>query len=49
MRCSTDMESAGEIGMGDWRVRHEHLIVVYNWPDDTDATTARVVTLWRES
>ena len=35
-------------GSGDWVIRGSELVVVYNWPDDNDATTARVITVWRE-
>ena len=35
-------------GSGDWVIRGSGLVVVYNWPDDSDATTARVITVWRE-
>lgn len=30
----------------DWLVAGHGLVVVYNWPDDEDATMAHVVTLW---
>lgn len=30
----------------DWLVAGRGLVVAYNWPDDGDPTTARVVTLW---
>lgn len=33
-------------GSGDWRVQSGRLTVVYNWPDQEDSLTARVVTLW---
>ncbi len=32
-------------GAGDWVVRRGSLVVVYNWPDEGDTSTARVVTL----
>ena len=34
------------VGSGDWIVTRGSLAVVYNWPDEGDALTARVVTLW---
>jgi hypothetical protein len=33
-------------GPADWRVARGRLVVVYDWPDGDDDTTARVVTLW---
>jgi hypothetical protein len=33
-------------GGADWQVRRARLVVVYDWPDRGDETTARVVTLW---
>jgi hypothetical protein len=37
----------GNPGMADWRVRRGTLVVLYDWPDGDDETTARVVTVWR--
>lgn len=37
----------GNPGAADWRVRRGGLVVVYDWPDEGDETTARVVSLWR--
>jgi hypothetical protein len=34
-------------GAAGWQVRRGGLVVVYDWPDEDDQTTARVVTLWR--
>lgn len=34
-------------GAAEWRVRRRALVVVYDWPDGDDETTARVVSLWR--
>jgi hypothetical protein len=31
----------------DWRVVRGRLVVAYNHPDHGDASTARVITLWR--
>jgi hypothetical protein len=33
-------------GSADWLLRAGGLVIAYNWPDDGDSTTARVVTLW---
>jgi hypothetical protein len=33
-------------GSADWRVGGRGLVVVYDWPVDDDAATARVVTVW---
>ncbi len=35
-------------GSADWVLRSGALVVIYNWPDGDDATTARVVTAWTE-
>jgi hypothetical protein len=37
----------GNPGAADWRVRRGRLVVLYDWPDGDDETTARVVTVWR--
>ena len=34
-------------GAADWQVRGRGLVVVYDWPDAGDETTARVVSMWR--
>jgi hypothetical protein len=34
-------------GAADWRVRRGVLVVLYDWPDGDDETTACVVTMWR--
>jgi hypothetical protein len=31
----------------DWLLTAGRLVIVYNHPDHTDGTTARVITLWR--
>jgi hypothetical protein len=33
-------------GAGDRLVRQANLVVVHDWPDDADETTARVITTW---
>jgi hypothetical protein len=33
-------------GPADWLVEGGRLMIAYNWPDQGDATIARVVTLW---
>lgn len=33
-------------GAADWQVRRGRLVVVYDWPDASDETTARVVSVW---
>jgi len=35
-------------GDADWLVRERGMAIAYNWPDGDDATTALVITLWRE-
>ena len=35
-------------GRADWLIRAGGVAIAYDWPDGTDATTALVVTLWRE-
>lgn len=35
-------------GDADWLVRERGMAIAYNWPDSYDATTAVVITLWRE-
>jgi mRNA-degrading endonuclease RelE of RelBE toxin-antitoxin system len=35
-------------GHGDWQVRRGRFVVIYNWPDEGDRSTARVVTVWPE-
>jgi hypothetical protein len=35
-------------GAAEWRVRAGQMVIAYDYPDDADETTARVVTLWRE-
>jgi hypothetical protein len=37
----------GNPGAAEWRVRRGTLVVLYDWPDGDDETTARVVTVWR--
>jgi len=34
-------------GAGGWKVVGRGLAVIYEHPDHDDATTARVITLWR--
>lgn len=36
-------------GSAGWRVRRGQLVVLYEWRDAGDPTTARVVTLWTTS
>lgn len=33
-------------GEADWQVRRGRLVVVYDWPNEDDKATARVVSLW---
>ncbi len=33
-------------GEADWILTGGGMVIVYNWPDGQDATTARVVSLW---
>ena len=40
-------ERTRNTGAADWLVVIGRLAVAYNYPDDGDLTTARVVTLWR--
>jgi hypothetical protein len=35
-------------GEADWLVRDRGIAISYNWPDAGDATTALVVSCWRE-
>ena len=35
-------------GRADWLIRAGGVAIAYDWPDGTDATTALVITLWRE-
>lgn len=35
-------------GHADWLVRARGIAIAYNWPDGADATTALVITLWRQ-
>jgi hypothetical protein len=35
-------------GEGDWLMESAGLVVVYNWPDRGDRTSALVITVWRE-
>jgi len=35
-------------GRADWVIRAGGVAIAYDWPDGTDATTALVITLWRE-
>lgn len=35
-------------GAGDWQIRGKGLVVVYNWPDAGDRSTAFVITVWRQ-
>jgi hypothetical protein len=32
----------------DWRVTSGRLVIAYDHPDHDDASTARIVTLWRQ-
>lgn len=34
-------------GAAEWKVIVGRLVVVYNYPDQDDSSTARIVTLWR--
>jgi len=33
-------------GSGDWIAQSGRLTVVYNWPDEDDQSSARVITAW---
>lgn len=33
-------------GRADWQLNVGGLVIVYDWPDHDDPTTARVVSLW---
>jgi hypothetical protein len=35
------------VGAADWRLELGRLVILYNHPDARDATTARIVTVWR--
>jgi hypothetical protein len=35
-------------GAANWLLRDRGMAIVYNWPDGDDATTAVVISLWRE-
>lgn len=35
-------------GSAEWIVRGSGLVVVYNWPDVEDETTAYVISAWHE-
>lgn len=33
---------------GDWKVLSRGIAIIYDHPDHDDATTARIITLWRQ-
>jgi hypothetical protein len=35
-------------GEADWIIRASGIAIVYDWPDGDDATTALVISAWRE-
>jgi len=35
-------------GEADWLIRAGGIAIAYDWPDGTDATTALVISAWRE-
>lgn len=35
------------VGLADWRLEARGIVVLYDWPDRDDATTAFVRTVWR--
>jgi hypothetical protein len=35
-------------GEADWIIHAAGVAIVYDWPDGTDATTALVISAWRE-
>jgi hypothetical protein len=36
------------VGDADWIIRASGVTIVYDWPDGDDATTALVISAWRE-
>lgn len=35
-------------GEADWVIHAAGVVIVYDWPDGNDATTALVISAWRE-
>ncbi len=35
-------------GQADWLIRANNVAIAYDWPDGSDATTALVISAWRE-
>lgn len=35
-------------GRADWLIRAHGIAIAYDWPDEVDATTALVISVWRE-
>jgi mRNA-degrading endonuclease RelE of RelBE toxin-antitoxin system len=36
------------VGRGDWQLRVGRFVLIYDWPDHGDRSTARVITVWRQ-